>query len=121
MQRNAKTKKTILGVFALMLCVSACYVVRGVEVAPVVYPTEDFSQDTAYSVLEIINGNTVQIEYGDKPTTIRLIGVDISEIPQSKSVEEDSKEALVFARNLLLGESVYLRFDGLDQMARHSS
>jgi len=55
---------------------------------PVFYPTEDVSQDTAYFVLEIVNGNTVQIDCGDKLTTVRLTGLDISEIPTSKSIDE---------------------------------
>ena len=42
--------------------------------------------------------------------------MDILEVPESKSVEKDSKESLIFAQKLLLGESVYLRFDGLDQI-----
>ena len=70
-------------------------------------PVEDFSKDTAHPVLRIIDGDTVEIQYNDTPTRVRLIGIDTPERTQ-----EYSEEAHNFTRNLLLGEVVYLRFDG---------
>ena len=76
------------------------------------YPVEDFSGDTAYPVLSIVDGDTVKIDYQGKKTSVRLIGVDTPEtVHPSKPVEVYGKEASNFTRNLLLGESVYLRFD----------
>ena len=76
------------------------------------YPVEDFTADTAYKVLKIIDGDTVKIDYNGKATNCRLIGVDTPETAHSnKSVEAVGKKASEFTRNLLLGESVYLRFD----------
>ena len=76
------------------------------------YPTEDFSGDTAYPVLSIVDGDTVKIDYQGKKTSVRLIGVDTPEtVHPSKPVEVYGTEASNFTRNLLLGESVYLRFD----------
>ena len=77
------------------------------------YPNEVFSGDTAYQVTRIIDGDTVEILYNGKLTSVVLIGVDTPEIvhPQ-KRVEPFGKEAAAFTRNLLLGEFVYLRFDG---------
>ena len=76
------------------------------------YPTEDFSGDTAYPVLSIVDGDTVKIGYQGKKTSVRLIGVDTPEtVHPSKPVEVYGTEASNFTRNLLLGESVYLRFD----------
>ena len=76
------------------------------------YPTEDFSGDTAYPVLSIVDGDTVEIDYQGTVTDVRLIGVDTPEtVHPSKPVEAYGKEASNFTRNLLLGESVYLRFD----------
>ena len=77
------------------------------------YPTEFFIGDTAYPVTRIIDGDTVEIRYGGKLTSVALIGVDTPEtVHPQKPVEPYGKEATTFIRNLLLGESVYLRFDG---------
>ena len=77
------------------------------------YPTEIFFGDTAYPVTRIIDGDTIEIRYAGKPTSVVLIGVDTPEtVHPSKPVEPFGKEATAFTSNLLLGESVYLRFDG---------
>lgn len=76
------------------------------------YPVEDFSEDTTYKVLKVVDGDTVNIDYKGKNTSVRLIGVDTPEtVHPSKPVEAYGKEASNFTRNLLIGESVYLRFD----------
>lgn len=76
------------------------------------YPVEDFTADTAYKVIRVIDGDTVKIDYNGKATNVRLIGVDTPEtVHPSKPVEAYGKEASNFTRNLLRGESVYLRFD----------
>ena len=77
------------------------------------YPTEFFIGDTAYPVTRIIDGDTVEIRYDGKLTSVALIGVDTPEtVHPGKPIEPYGKEATKFIRNLLLGESVYLRFDG---------
>ena len=77
------------------------------------YPTEFFIGDTAYPVTRIIDGGTVEIRYSGKLTSVALIGVDTPEtVHPQKLVEPYGKEATTFIKNLLLGESVYLRFDG---------
>lgn len=77
------------------------------------YPSEVFFGDTAYEVTKIIDGDTVEIRYDGKLTSVVLIGVDTPEtVHRQKPVEAFGKEATAFTRNLLLGESVYLRFDG---------
>ena len=76
------------------------------------YSAEDFTGDTAYKVIRVIDGDTVKIDYNGKATNVRLIGVDTPEtVHPSKPVEVYGKEASDFTKNLLLGESVYLRFD----------
>ena len=76
------------------------------------YPVEDFTGNTAYKVVRVIDGDTVKIDYNSRLTNVRLIGVDTPEtVHPSKSVEVYGKEASDFTKNLLLGESVYLRFD----------
>lgn len=75
-------------------------------------PVEDFTQDTAYKVRIVIDGDTVVIGYKGTPTKVRMIGVDTPEtVHPQKPVEEYGREASAFTKNLLLGESVYLRFD----------
>ena len=77
------------------------------------YPTEIFFGDTAYPVTRIIDGDTIEIRYAGKLTSVVLIGVDTPEtVHPQKPVEPFGKEATAFTSNLLLGESVYLRFDG---------
>ena len=87
-------------------------VVLGQVITPKQYPIEDFSKDTAYQVIDIIDGDTIKVNYKGKLTTVHLIGVDTSEtVHPQKPVEAYGKEATYFLKNLLLGESVYLRFD----------
>jgi micrococcal nuclease len=83
------------------------------EVAiPLLIPSEDFSNETAYPVLRTIDGDTVEIQYSGKPTVVRFTGVDTPEtVHPQKAVEVFGKEASEFTHNLLLGEEVYLRFD----------
>ena len=79
---------------------------------PVSYPVEDFTAGTAYKIVRVIDGDTVKIDYNGKATNVRLIGVDTPEtVHPSKPVEAYGKEVSNFTKNLLLGESVYLRFD----------
>ena len=76
------------------------------------YLVEDFTADTAYKVVKVIDGDTVKLNYNGKVTNFRLIGVDTPETAHPhEPVEAFGKEASEFTRNLLLGESVYLRFD----------
>lgn len=82
------------------------------RVMSVSYPVEDFTGDTAYKVIRVIDGDTVKIDYNGKATNVRLIGVDTPEtVHPNKPVEAYGKEASNFTKNLLQGESVYLRFD----------
>lgn len=76
------------------------------------YLVEDFSEDTPYRVIRIVDGDTVVISYEGVNTTVRLIGVDTPEIRGANNAEEEyGKKASMFIQNLLQGESVYLRFD----------
>lgn len=107
-----KTKSFfVLGSFGLLFV----FAVLGVlpDVSPSVsYPVEDFSGDTAYRVLRVVDGDTVEIDFQGKATKVRLIGVDTPEaVHPSKPVEVYGKESSNFTKNLLIGESVYLRFD----------
>ena len=75
------------------------------------YPAEDFSRDKTYRVLNVVDGDTIKIEYEGRSESVRLIGVDTPEtVHPNKPVEFFGKEASAFTKNLLIGESVYLRF-----------
>ena len=84
------------------------------------YPAEDFSEDPAFPIEKVVDGDTVVIHRAGKSVTVRLIGVDTPETmhPQ-KPAEAFGKEASAFARNLLLGESVYLLPDEKREEDRH--
>ncbi len=76
------------------------------------YPVENFTGGIAYKVVRVIDGDTVKVNYRGELTSIRFIGVDTPEtVHPTKPVEFYGKEASNFTKNLLLGESVYLRFD----------
>ena len=110
----------------ISVCVYVLIIATFVEAQTVTtipaYPVEDFTTDTAYKVVKVIDGDTVKLDYNSKVTNFRLIGVDTPEtVHPSKPVEAFGKEASAFTRNLLLGESVYLRFDveQTDKYGRH--
>lgn len=64
------------------------------RVISVFYPVEDFTGDTAYKVVRVVDGDTVKIDYNGKATNVRLIGVDTPETGHpSKPVEVYGKEA----------------------------
>jgi endonuclease YncB( thermonuclease family) len=70
----------------------------------------DFSKDTPFRVVRVVDGDTVDLETNSKVERVRLIGVDTPEsVHPDKPVEFYAKEASLFARNLLEGESVYIR------------
>ena len=72
------------------------------------YPTEFFFGDTAYQITRVIDGDTVEIRYEGNLTSVSLIGVNT---PETVPAETFGKESVSFIQNLLLGETVYLRFD----------
>ena len=85
------------------------------------YPQQNTSRDTAYPVLKVIDGDTIKIEYGGKSETVRLIGVDTPEtVHPNKPVEPFGPEASAFLKNMLKGESVYLRF-GEEKRGKYGS
>ncbi len=78
---------------------------------PKPYPKLDFSEDVAYKVIRVIDGDTIELEYGPKKKDgFRFLGVNTPESTTRK--QPYGKEASAFVKNLLGDESVYLRFDG---------
>ncbi len=102
-------------IFAVLLLLTF---MADADIKTLSYPVEDFSKDKAVPVQRVIDGDTVEILYKGTPTKVRLIGVDTPEtVHPTKPVQVFGKEASAFTRNLLMGESVYLRFnkDGTDK------
>ena len=62
-----------------------------------------FSQDTTYKVKRVIDGDTIELENGEK---VRLIGIDTPEAGQHYG-----KEASNFTRKLVEGKQVRIIFD----------
>jgi micrococcal nuclease len=73
---------------------------------------QEWKSTEAYAVNRIIDGDTVEILMDGSPTKVRLIGVDTPEtVHPQKPVEHYGREASLFLKNLLRGESVYVTYD----------
>ena len=106
--KNKGTRYVQLGVWSI--CVGVLWLSVG-ESKRLESSSDDFSYDNAYRVLSVIDGDTIKIEYFEQSETVELIGVDTPETAHpTKPVECFAREAAEFTRNLLIGESVYLRF-----------
>ena len=78
------------------------------------YPVEDFADDQTYKVLNIIDANTIEIDYKGKKIEFDLIGVGVldgSKIGDMNPYRFEAEKPYIFTKYLLHGESVYLRFD----------
>ena len=68
--------------------------------------------DTHYQVNRIIDGDTVEILYDGTLTSVQLVGIDAPEtVHSSKPRERFGREASDYLNELLLDDSIYLRFD----------
>ena len=96
---------------SLVVCVVALCLAVSAQERPEL-PVLDFPESEGVPVLRVIDGDTVVVSLGGQETTVRLIGVDTPEtVHPSKPVEACGKEASQFPRNLLKGESVYVRYE----------
>ena len=69
-------------------------------------------KETTYKVRRVVDGDTVEIQYKGKVTSVQLIGVDAPEtVHRDKPIEPYGEEATNFMNELLLDESVYIRFE----------
>ena len=65
-----------------------------------------------YQVIRIIDGDTVEIKYKGKLTSVQLFGVNAPEIVHpDKPPEPYGEEAAAYLQKILLEDSIYLRFD----------
>lgn len=80
-------------------------------------PAPDFSELPAVKVVRVIDGDTIEVEGGEK---VRLVGVDTPEtVHPSKPVERFGKEASEFTRKQLQGERVFLVTDSNNAATKH--
>lgn len=65
-----------------------------------------------FKCTRVIDGDTIEINYGGKTEKVRLIGVDTPEtVHPNKPVEYFGKEASNFTRSLVQGKFITLKFD----------
>ncbi len=65
---------------------------------------------TLYRVVEVIDGDTIKVDFGGQIETVRLIGIDTPEIANPYNPKEEcfGREAAQYARELLEKQLVYL-------------
>ena len=70
-------------------------------------------KDTSYQVIRIVDGDTFEIEYKGKRTSVQLIGVNAPEPNKTNNrpPEPYSEAAIKYLRDLLLEQLVYFIFD----------
>jgi endonuclease YncB( thermonuclease family) len=63
-----------------------------------------------YRVVEVIDGDTIKVDIGEKIVTVRLIGIDTPEIANPHNPQNDyfGPEAAQYAKQLLENQLVYL-------------
>ncbi|MDP3899665.1 MAG: thermonuclease family protein [bacterium] len=70
------------------------------------------SDERAYTVVRVIDGDTIDVRYGTKVERVRLIGIDTPEVVDPrKPVECFGEEASFQAEELLIDRKVYLEID----------
>lgn len=74
--------------------------------------SSEFDQSKMYTVVNVVDGDTIKIQNGSEIETVRLIGVDTPEtVHPSKPVECYGKEAARFLENLVKDKQVYVELD----------
>ena len=101
-----------LKIFITLLLIFGCASVYYSDNRLLPYPDVEFADDTTFPVLKVIDAATVNIDYQDTPTVVKLIGVKVPEAMHPDNPSEAAQvEAMAFLHNLLLSESVYLQFE----------
>ena len=63
-------------------------------------------------VVAVVDGDTIEVQYGERRETVRLLGVDTPEtVHPLRPVECFGPEASAFTRSRLLGRTVRLSYD----------
>lgn len=95
--RNPQTVSTVNGAIDSLVDVS--------------FPVQNIDQQ-AYPVLEVIDGDTIEVRIGSENKTIRLLGIDTPELHHpTKPVQCFAQEGKDYVVNLLLNQQVRLESD----------
>ncbi len=77
-----------------------------------VVPAREFTQAPAYQVISVGNDYLLTLSIEGKPTPVRLLGMEPLLLASAEAQPGAvPTEALIFVRNLLVGELVYLEYD----------
>ena len=105
--------------FGILFCFS--FFIKGNDIRPVsnqalVISTVQKKSETTpanlYTVVRVIDGDTVVVDMNGKNVTVRLIGINTPEtVDPRKKVECFGKEASEFLKNILTGKQVRLESD----------
>ena len=106
---NEKLKRTLKNV-AIGLIVPLLIAV-GISVYFLIFQPPQ--NNTTYQVIRIIDGDTFEIKYKGKLTSVQLIGVNAPEpnTTNNRPSEPYGEEANKYLQELLLDKAIYLRFD----------
>ena len=74
-------------------------------------PQQPFLPIAQVKVLEVIDGNTIEVEYEGQREKVRYIGINTPETSHRKGGEYDGQEAKEANRKLVEGQTVWLEFD----------
>lgn len=101
-QKFKHRAKILMSVLTILLLIAIVFSVY--QVIP---------KDTNYQVDRIIDGDTFEIQYKGKPTSVQLIGVNAPEPnpTDNRPPEPFSEEATKYLQDLLLEQTVYFLFD----------
>ena len=101
-KRNIRIKTITLFISASIACLLAYFLIF-----------LPMYTDPLYKVIRIIDGDTFEIEYKGKPTSVQLIGVNAPEpnTTNNQLPEAYSEEATIYLRDFLLEKTVYFVFD----------
>ena len=101
--KRFKARNLIIGLVALL---SASYM--GLNTLG----SQDAKAVDVYMVTRVVDGDTLEIQQGEKKEKVRLIGVDTPEtVKPNTPVQPYGKEASDFTKSMLLNKEVTLEFD----------
>ena len=101
-----RMKRVTIAFISALLVIAACLSVYFLILLPM-------HTDTRYEVIRIIDGDTFEIQYKGKLTSIQLIGVNAPEpnTTNNRPPEPYSEEATKYLQEFLLDETVYFDYD----------
>jgi endonuclease YncB( thermonuclease family) len=81
-----------------------------IKIPPSPRPSSARETPPVYTVVEVIDGDTIKVDIGEKIVTVRLIGIDAPEIVHPNHPQDDyfGPEAAQYAKQLLENQLVYL-------------